>query len=233
MSIIDKYNAALDSKRNGLAAFASNGIDKISLPSQTPDVQTVNNPSGNGKAATALMVGGAVILIGGIALSKDLVGVLGGIALAGGIAMKVVGGKTASTASIPNEPKYYQITNRLYAQLSDIQKHLFNEWKQTVDDNKYKLKNEIQSLDIDSEQKNAAIQAVLSTSILDIPMMTVSSELSDVEKQKSIDAYRQYLQTFKSRCLTAIDKAVSGQKAIYARMGETIEGLYHNNTRMK
>ena len=56
------------------------------------------------------------------------------------------------------------------------------------------------------------------TSVLDIPMMTVSSELSAVEKQKSVEAYRQYLQTFKSRCLAAIDKAVEEQKTIYAKL---------------
>lgn len=101
---------------------------------------------------------------------------------------------------------------------SDIQKHLFGEWKQSVEDNKGKLKSEIQSLDIDEEKKNTAIQTILTTSVLDIPMMTVSSELSAVEKQKSIEAYRQYLQTFKSRCLAAIDKAVEEQKTIYAKL---------------
>ena len=30
--------------------------------------------------------------------------------------------------------------------------------------------------------------------------------------------YRQYLQTFKSRCLAAIDKAVEEQKTIYAKL---------------
>ena len=106
----------------------------------------------------------------------------------------------------------------MYAQLSDIQKHLFGEWKQAVEDNKGKLKSEIQSLDIDEEKKNTAIQTILTTSVLDIPMMTVSSELSAVEKQKSVEAYRQYLQTFKSRCLAAIDKAVEEQKTIYAKL---------------
>jgi hypothetical protein len=164
------------------------------------------------------MVGGAAILIGGIALSKTEIGVLGGVVLAGGIAKKVADGNKSTTANVSSEPKYYQITNRLYAQLSDIQKHLFDEWKQAVEDNKGKLKSEIQSLDIDEEKKNTAIQTILTTSVLDIPMMTVSSELSAVEKQKSVEAYRQYLQTFKSRCLAAIDKAVEEQKTIYAKL---------------
>lgn len=218
MSIIDKYNAALDSKRSELAAFAINGVGRISLPSPTPVVQSGSSPSANGKAATALMVGGAAILIGGIALSKVAIGVLGGVVLAGGIAKKVAGGNKSTPANVSSEPKYYQLTNRLYAQLSDIQKHLFGEWKQAVEDNKGKLKSEIQSLDIDEEKKNTAIQTILTTSVLDIPMMTVSSELSAVEKQKSVEAYRQYLQTFKSRCLAAIDKAVEEQKTIYAKL---------------
>lgn len=218
MSIIDKYNAALDSKRSELAAFASNGVGRISLPSSAPIVQSEKAPSPNSKVATALLVGGAAVLIGGIALSKTVIGVLGGVVLVGGIAMKVVGGNKSAAANVPSEPKYYQITSRVYVQLSDIQKHLFGDWKQTVEDNKDKLKSEIQSLDIDEEKKNTAIQTILTTSVLDIPMMTVSSELSAVEKQKSVEAYRQYLQTFKSRCLAAIDKAVEEQKTIYAKL---------------
>lgn len=218
MSIIDKYNADLDSKRSELDAFTSNGVGRISLPSPASIVQSEKAPSPNGKIATALLVGGAAVLIGGIALSKTVIGVLGGVVLAGGIAMKVVSGNKSAAANVSSEPKYYQITSRVYAQLSDMQKHLFGEWKQTVEDNKDKLKSEIQSLDIDDEKKNAAIQAILTTSVLDIPMMTVSFELSAVEKQKSVEAYRQYLQNFKSRCLTAIDKAVEEQKTIYAKI---------------
>lgn len=221
MSIIDKYNATLDAKRNELATFASNHVAKISLPNQTPTIKN-NTTSGINKAATALLVGGAVVLIGGIAMDKPLIGVFGGIVCIGGIAIKVANRKTATPTSTPSETKYYQITDKVYAQLSDIQKHLFDEWKQTVEDNKDKLKSEIQSFEIDDEKKDTFIQAILSTSVLDISMMTVSSELSAVEKQKNIDAYRIYLQTFQSRCLAAIDKAAAEQKAIYAKIAGSL-----------
>ena len=100
MNIIDKYNAVLDSKRSELAAFTSNGVGRISLPSPTPVVQSGSTPSANGKAATALMVGGAAILIGGIASSKTEIGRRGGVVLAGGIAKKVAGGKSIHTGSL-------------------------------------------------------------------------------------------------------------------------------------
>ena len=85
-----------------------------------------------------------------------------------------------------------------------------------------KLKSEIQSLGIEDEKKDIIIQAILSTSVMDISMMTISSELSAVEKQKNIDAYHIYLQTFKSHCLAAIDKAVGEQKAVYAKIEDNL-----------
>lgn len=222
MSIIDKYNTTLDAKRSELASFASNSVGKIILPSYETNIQTINSTSGINKAATALLVGGVGVLAGGIATDKTLISVFGGIAFIGGIVMKMTSRKTVTTTNTPSETEYYQITNKVYAQLSDIQKHLFNEWKQTVEDNKEKLKSEIQSLGIEDEKKDIIIQAILSTSVMDISMMTISSELSAVEKQKNIDAYHIYLQTFKSHCLAAIDKAVAEQKAVYAKIEDNL-----------
>ena len=222
MSIIDKYNTTLDAKRSELASFASNYDVKIILPRYATNIPTIHSTSGINKAATALLVGGVGVLAGAIATDKTLISVFGGIAFIGGIVMKMTSRKTVTTTNTPSETEYYQITNKVYAQLSDIQKHLFNEWKQTVEDNKEKLKSEIQSLGIEDEKKDIIIQAILSTSVMDISMMTISSELSAVEKQKNIDAYHIYLQTFKSHCLAAIDKAVAEQKAVYAKIEDNL-----------
>ena len=99
---------------------------------------------------------------------------------------------------------------------------MFSEWKQTTEECKENLKNDIRSLRIEENKKNDAIQSVLATSVINIPMMSVSSELSDIEKQKSIEAYSQYLQTFKNQCIQAIDKAVGDQKAIYEKINHFI-----------
>ena len=106
--------------------------------------------------------------------------------------------------------------------MSDIQKYLLSAWKQPTEECKENLKNDIRSLRIEENKKNDAIQSVLATSVINIPMMSVSSELSDIEKQKSIEAYSQYLQTFKNQCIQAIDKAVGDQKAIYEKINHFI-----------
>lgn len=221
MSIIDKYNATVDAKRNELATFVSDSIARITLPATSDSLPTKGQPRTTAsRTPSAVIIGGGVVLVAGLALSKSVLAVLGGLAALGGIAMQVSASKQskARTTTPSAEPKYYQLTSRIYAQLSDIQKNLFNDWKDTVNDNKDKLKNEISTLSIDEDKKNEAIQSILTTSVIDIPMMTVSSELSAIERQESVEAYRQYLQTFRSRCLAAIDKAVEEQKTIYAKL---------------
>lgn len=220
MSIIDKYNASLDAKHTELATFVGDSIARITLPVMEATPATIQESPTGKHTPSAVIIGGGVVLVAGLALSKTALAVLGGLAALGGIAMQVTSSKQRQTrtAAPSAEPKYYQLTSRIYAQLSDIQKHLFNEWKSTVSDNKDKLKNEISALSIDEGKKNEAIQSVLTTSVIDIPMMTVSSELSAIERQKSVDAYRQYLQTFKARCLQAIDKAIEEQKKTYSAL---------------
>lgn len=221
MSIIDKYNATLDAKRNELATFVSDSIARITLPATIDSLPAKGQPRTTAsRTPSAVIIGGGVVLVAGLALSKSVLAVLGGLAALGGIAMQVSASKqsNARTTTPRAEPKYYQLTSRIYAQLSDIQKHLFNDWKDTVNDNKDKLKNEISTLSINEDKKNEAIQSILTTSVIDIPMMTVSSELSAIERQKSVEAYRQYLQTFKSRCLQALDKAIAAQKKTYSAL---------------
>ena len=222
MSIIDKYNTILDSKRTQLVDFVCERINRISLPVVDDNTSSTPTASHNNSLPLALIVGGSVVFVAGIAISKSVVTALGGIVALGGVTMKFISSNKRKDTSSVNAPKYYQITNRIYVQLSDIQKYLLSEWKQTTEECKENLKNDIRSLSIGENEKNDAIQSVLTTSVINIPMMSVSSELSDVEKQKSIEAYSQYLQTFKNQCLLAIDKTVADQKAIY----EKINHLY-------
>lgn len=222
MSIIDKYNTILDSKRTQLVDFVCERINRISLPVVDDNTSSTPTASHNNSLPLALIVGGSVVFVAGIAISKSVVTALGGIVALGGVTMKFISSNKRKDTSSANAPKYYQITNRIYAQLSDIQKYLLSEWKQTTEECKENLKNDIRSLSIGENEKNDAIQSVLTTSVINIPMMSVSSELSDVEKQKSIEAYSQYLKTFNNQCLLAIDKAVADQKAIYEKINHFI-----------
>lgn len=214
-SIVDKYFMALDAKQKQLAIYVDRQISTIGLPER---IDAPTQPKASGNYSLPIAIAGGGILIAGLVFDKTLVSVVGGLALVGGACAKMLQVRSEKQTVLPAEPKYYLLTKKVYDTASAIQQHLFDEWNELLSANKSKLKAEINGTKLDEQQKNATIQVILNTSVIDIPMMTVSSELSAVEKQKSIDAYRQYLQTFKSRCLAAIDKAVAEQKTIYAKI---------------
>ena len=177
MSIIDKYNTILDSKRTQLVDFVCERINRISFTVVDDNTSSTPTASHDNSLPLALIVGGSVVFVAGIAISKSVVTALGGIVALGGVTMKFISSNKRKDTSSVNAPKYYQITNRIYAQLSDIQKYLLSEWKQTTEECKENLKNDIRSLSIGENEKNDAIQSVLTTSVINIPMMSVSSEL--------------------------------------------------------
>ncbi|MCI6101593.1 MAG: hypothetical protein SO096_05690 [Prevotella sp.] len=218
-SILDKYNKVLDDKQKQLADYINSHLTDIDMPEPSA---IPAKPKTTTNYSVPIAVAGGGILVAGLAFDKTLLAVLGGLALVGGVCAKVLMGRTEKQAPPTPEPKYYLLTKKVYDAASAIQQHLFDEWKSTLSDNKDKLKAEIGALDVNDQKKNAAIQAILTTSVIDIPMMTVSSELSAVEKQKSVDAYHQYLQVFKKRCADALDKAVAEQKDIYVRLDGVI-----------
>lgn len=217
MNISEKYNASLDAKRDELMGYVRSHVTLITLPSAQPTVQSTPE-SNNSLLPVGVAVAGGIVLVAGLALSKTVVSVIGGIALVGGAILKATAtNKGQSTLALP-EIKYYAVTKKVYDALSAIQKHVFEEWNNTLLDNKSKLKAEIGGLEIDETKKNAAIQSVLTTSVFDLSMSKVSASLNNIEQSKDLTAYKQYLHTFEDLCKEGLDKAVTEQKKTYSTL---------------
>ena len=88
MSMIDNYNEILESKRNNLVDFVCEQISRISMPVVDDNTSTESTVSHSNSLPLALIVGGSVVFVAGIAISKSVVTSLGGIVALGGVAMK-------------------------------------------------------------------------------------------------------------------------------------------------
>ena len=83
---------------------------------------------------------------------------------------------------------------------------------------KSKLKAEIMQQNIYEEEKNSAIQSVLTTSVVDMSMADVSSKLSKLEHDHDEEGYKQFVVIFENKCIEAINNAFEEQKAVYERL---------------
>ena len=97
MSMIDNYNEILESKRNNLVDFVCEQISRISMPVVDDNTSTESTVSHSNSLPLALIVGGSVVFVAGIAISKSVVTSLGGIVALGGVAMKFASSKKERT----------------------------------------------------------------------------------------------------------------------------------------
>lgn len=83
---------------------------------------------------------------------------------------------------------------------------------------KSKLKAEIMLQKISDEEKNSAIQSVLTTSVVDMSMADVSSKLGKIERDHDEEGYKNYVAIFEKKCIEAINNAYEEQKSVYERL---------------
>ena len=71
---------------------------------------------------------------------------------------------------------------------------------------------------ISEEEKNSAIQSVLTTSVVDLSMADLSSKLGKIEHDHDEDGYKCYVSIFEKKCIEAINTAYEEQKSVYERL---------------
>ena len=83
---------------------------------------------------------------------------------------------------------------------------------------KSKLNDEIIQQNISEEEKNSAIQSVLTTSVVDLSMADLSSKLGKIEHDHNEEGYMRFVSIFEKKCIEAINNAFEEQKAVYERL---------------
>ena len=97
-------------------------------------------------------------------------------------------------------------------------KYVTNSWSDSLVELKSKLKAEIMQQNISEEEKNSAIQSVLTTSVVDLSMADLSSKLGKIEHDHNEEGYKRFVSIFEKKCIEAINTAYEEQKAVYERL---------------
>ncbi|MDY4175682.1 MAG: hypothetical protein SOY07_10400 [Bacteroidales bacterium] len=218
MSISVKYSAALDAKRAELMGYVKDQLAQIVIPSAPKAVPRKDSAAQSGKVDMALGVAGVAGLLVGFIAEIKAVAVAGAAAVVGAVAMRM-----RNKGSKPAEPaqpqvKLYEVRSNVYNALSATHRYVFEQWGNALLENKRSLKAEIADLPIDEKMKNAAIQSILTTSVFDLSMMKVSSSLDEFDRNKDLDGFKRYLNTFETLCGEALDSAVAEQKRTYSSL---------------
>lgn len=216
MNIIDKYTEALASEQTKLISYVKQMATKINIP-ESAVTTTVIKPACHSALSAICIIGGALALTAGLCLEKNGVSVIGGVAVACGAGILAVDRKS-QTGHVQREVSYYKVTSYYYKSLSDIYKYIAKTWTDALVGLKSEIKADIMQLAIPDDKKNDAIQSVLTTSVVDMSMTDLSKRLSEIERAKDENGYKQYVAVFEQKCIAAINKAFEEQKAIYEKL---------------
>ena len=215
MSVKEKYIAALNDEQAKMVSYVKQMTAKVAFP-EAAITTTYIKPAKHTVASAACLVGGAVIMAVGLCLEKNGISTAGGVAVACGAGLWAI--DRNKNPVVQRDVTFYKVTSHYYKSLSDIFKYVTNSWTDSLVELKSKLKTEIMQQNISEEEKNSAIQSVLTTSVVDMSMADVSSKLSKLEHDHDEEGYKRFVSIFEKKCIEAINTAYEEQKAVYERL---------------
>ena len=215
MSVKEKYIAALNDEQAKMVSYVKQMTAKVAFP-ETAVTTTYIKPAKHTVASAACLLGGAVAIAAGLCLEKNGISTAGGVAVACGAGLWAIDRNKKPV--VQRDVAFYKVTNHYYKSLSDIFKYVTNSWTDSLVELKSKLKVEIMQQNISEEEKNSAIQSVLTTSVVDMSMADVSSKLSKLEHDHDEEGYKRFVPIFENKCIEAINNAFEEQKAVYERL---------------
>lgn len=215
MRVKEKYIAALNDEQAKMVSYVKQMTAKVAFP-EAAITTTYTKPAKHTVASAACLVGGAVTMATGLCLEKNGISTAGGVAVACGAGLWAIDRNKKPV--VQRDVAFYKVTNHYYKSLSYIFKHVTNSWTDSLVELKSKLKAEIMQQNISEEEKNSAIQSVLTTSVVDMSMADVSSKLSKLEHDHDEEGYKRFVPIFENKCIEAINNAFEEQKAVYERL---------------
>ena len=215
MSVREKYIAALNDEQAKMVSYVKQMTAKVAFP-EAAITTTYTKPAKHTVASVACLLGGAVAIVAGLCLEKNGISTAGGVAVACGAGLWAI--DKNKKPIVQRDVAFYKVTSHYYKSLSDIFKYVTNSWTDSLVEMKSKLKAEIMQQNISEEEKNSAIQSVLTTSVVDMSMADVSSKLSKLEHDHDEEGYKRFVSIFENKCIEAINNAFEEQKAVYERL---------------
>ena len=215
MRVKEKYIAALNDEQAKVVSYVKQMTAKVAFH-EADITTTYTKPAKHTVASAACLVGGAVTMAVGLCLEKNGISTAGGVAVACGAGLWAIDRNKKPV--VQRDVTFYKVTSHYYKSLSDIFKYVTNSWTDSLVELKSKLKAEIMQQNISEEEKNSAIQSVLTTSVVDMSMADVSSKLSKLEHDHDEEGYKRFVSIFEKKCIEAINNAFEEQKAVYERL---------------
>ena len=214
-----RYTEALTLKKNELTTYVENRIKQIDYPTvpSTPAQQPAPSRS------SYLGVGIGVILLAiGIGTKTPVITVGGGVVTAAGL-FAVNKKRNAKAQQPAPDINYYRISEKVSNQIQSIHTHVSDSWNAFLGEQQNSLKQLIETSGFDADTKNKMIELTLNRSIIQYSMTDVLSDLNKVEKQKSIEDYKQYSNEFLGRYKKIIEEAYKEQKQRYEAIAQLIK----------
>ena len=215
MRVKEKYIAALNDEQAKVVSYVKQMTAKVAFP-EAAITTTYTKPAKHTVASAACLVGGAVTMAVGLCLEKNGISTAGGVAVACGAGLWAIDRNKKPV--VQRDVTFYKVTSHYYKSLSDIFQYVKHRWTDSLVELKSKLKAEIMQQNISEEEKNSAIQSVLTTSVVDMSMADVSSKLGKIEKDHDEEGYKRFVSIFEKKCIEAINNAFEEQKAVYERL---------------
>lgn len=214
---INQLNQSIAEKRDRLKEKAEQHFDSIKIPSGTSHLhpqQDGANKKGSTPPISYILYGVAGLSTIGVMASDSRILCLG-VAITSafcGYKLSKSGSSMSSTPDTNSDLNISSLKNEIITKVLDSVKKTTNEWESFMELKQKEVQSIIASSSISESQKDELISKTYLYEVIDI---SISEFSSMVNSAVSVLDVKQYLTSYKSKLLTAIDSAANKQIGKY------------------
>lgn len=209
---IAKITDALALKKEELLRYTDSQVKNIRYP-ETPSPVVACSKSESSSNVGYLGLGGGLVLTA-IGLIKG-----SGMLTVGGVVIAVASfyslRKQKGQKPVTQSPSfdYYVVTEKLNNAIKAIHNYVSDGWNEFLVSQQKDLLALIENSQLEVEKKNKLIEPAYRKTFIQYSMLDVLSDLSNIEKQKDIALYKQYVADFCKKYKNVVESAYIEQKA--------------------
>lgn len=215
---INKFLDALSLKKDEFKRYVDEQVKNIHYPEDQLPVERVDKTNSSPNIGYLSLGGG--LLLTAVGLFKNP-GAAANILTVGGVLMTI-----ASIYSIkkqkdqkPTTPQQtpsldlYVVTEKINNTVKSIHTHVSDGWSDFLSGNQKQLASLIEKSELEVEKRNKLIEQAYKKTVIQYSMLDVLSDLSNIEREKNIDLYKNYVNSFCKKYKDVIESAYIEQKA--------------------
>lgn len=218
---LNNYSKQLEAKKGELVRQLQNQVAGIDIPTDnstnvpTP-IERINH------IPPYMTAAGAALFLIGLCSKSAFWSILGGLTLGTGAYMWYKD-KRPQPTHVQQKPNFTVLASKVNDALRNIHANISSDWDSFVSRQVSDIKSQYVTSQLSEEQRNKINDLLMTHPIISFSTMDVFPKLMSISRTGNLDAFKEFLSSFRDEYLSAINVAVLSQSEKISEISDVLD----------